>query len=108
MKSRSYDDDPESFDAGDSESVKSREQRAKDLEAKRLDGLKQIMSSQNGRLWMWKFLETAGLFSVVFNGNSKDYFNLGIRNGAMPHLVDIQKHFMDEYILMVRENINNV
>lgn len=96
----------DSYDAGDRGSVKDKEKLAKAREERRLDGLKQIMATPNGRLWMWGFLSDSGLFSTVFNGNSKDYFNLGQRNAAMPHFAQIQKHCMNEYMQMVKENAN--
>ncbi len=99
-------DHVEHKDVGDRVSVKEMEKRAKALEARRINGLKQIMQSADGRLWMWRFLETCGLFSVTFNGNSRDYFQLGMRNAGMPTFSDIQKYCMDEYILMTKE-MNN-
>jgi hypothetical protein len=98
--------DQRGYDAGDAASVKDAQKKAKQREARRLNGLKQIMGSADGRLWMWSFLETCGLFHVVFNGNSRDYFNLGQRNAAMPVFAAIQQHCMDEYLLMVKENSN--
>lgn len=94
------------YDTGDRQAVKDREKLAKVRDERRLDGLKQIMSTPNGRLWMWSFLSDCGLFVTVFNGNSKDYFNLGQRNAAMPHFAQIQQHCMPEYMLMVKENAN--
>lgn len=94
------------YDAGDAVSVKEKAKLAKVREEKRLNGLKQIMGSADGRLWMWKFLETCGLFSVQFNGNSKDYFMLGMRNAGMPTFAEIQRHCMNEYLSMVKENTN--
>lgn len=93
-------------DTGDAKSVRSKEQRAKIREERRLTGLKEIMGSQAGRVWMWDFLCACGLFSVVFNGNSRDYFQLGMRNSGMPVFGEIQKHCMNEYLVMVKENAN--
>lgn len=93
-------------DAGDRKAVADREKQAKAREARRVNGLKQIMGTADGRLWMWNFLSQCGLFSVQFNGNSKDYFSLGMRNAGMPIFSDIQKHCLDEYITMTKENVN--
>lgn len=103
----STDETIESYqDTGDRVSVKEKEKLAKVREERRLNGLRQIMNAPDGRLWMWDFLSACGLFAVVFNGNSKDYFNLGQRNAAMPIFASIQKHCMPEYLLMVKENAN--
>lgn len=93
-------------DAGDRASVKDKERRGKIREERTLSGLKLLMGNADGRLWMWDFLSSCGLFSCVFNGNSRDYFNLGQRNAGMPIFAQIQKHCMDEYLLMVKENSN--
>lgn len=106
MRSSTDNEAEQGYDAGDRVSVKEKEKRAKVREERRLNGLRQLMASSDGRLFMWDFLSNCGLFSVVFNGNSKDYFNLGQRNAGMPIFSDIQKHCMQEYLLMVKENAN--
>lgn len=93
----------EIYDAGDAEKVGKKASEAKRLEDSRIDGLRQIMQSKNGRCWMWKLLGDCQIFSVVFNGNSRDYFNLGMRNIGMIVMADIQREFPDEYLLMVKE-----
>lgn len=98
------DNPAERLDTGDRKAVESAQKKAKLREERRVNGLKQIMGSADGRVWMWSFLEGCGLFSVAFNGNSRDYFNLGQRNAGMPVFAEIQKHCMDEYILMCKEN----
>ena len=65
-----------------------------------------MMSTADGRLWMWDFLSDCGLFSSTFNGNSRDYFNLGQRNAGMPVFAKLQQHCMEHYIQMVKENAN--
>jgi hypothetical protein len=94
------------YDAGDTGSVKEAQKRAKLRAARHLNGLKQIMGSADGRLWMWDFLTATGLFQGDFNGNSKDYFNLGRRNVGLPVFAMLQRECMDEYTLMVKENSN--
>lgn len=104
---RSSTDTTEQYeDAGDRVSLKDKEKRFKLREERRINALKAAMKTADGRLWYWEFLSLCGLFRSDFNGNSRDYFNLGMRNAGMPVFVDIQKHCMDEYMLMVRENSN--
>ena len=92
------------YDAGDAASVKEKQKRAKVRAERHLNGLKLIMTSADGRLWMWDFLTATGLFQGDFNGNSKDYFNLGRRNVGLPVFAQLQRHCMDEWMLMVKEN----
>ncbi len=96
----------QSEDLGDRVSVAERAKRAKTRELQRLNGLKEIMASPAGRVWMWDFLSSCGMFRCDFNGNSKDYHALGQRNVGMPIFLGIMAHCMDQYILMVKENQN--
>jgi hypothetical protein len=93
-------------DAGDRGSLKDKANRAKVREERRINALKTAMGTADGRLWYWEFLSLCGLFRSDFNGNSRDYFNLGMRNAGMPVLNDIMKNCMDDYVLMVKENSN--
>lgn len=95
-----------SLDVGDPEESARAARIAEQRERRRLNGLKTIMSTTDGRFWMWSFLEQCGLFSTTFNGNSRDYFNLGQRNAGMPVFADLQVNFLDQYIEMVKENAN--
>lgn len=104
--SLSTDDEVEGrYDAGNPSSVKEKEKRAKILAERRLNGLKQIMASADGRAWMWDFLSRCGLFAVLFSGHAnRDAFDNGMRNAGMPVFADIQKNCMNEYLTMVKEN----
>jgi hypothetical protein len=93
------------FDAGSPVSVKEKEKRAKIAAEKRLNGLKEIMASPNGRAFMWDFLSKCGLFAVNFTGHAnRDAFDNGMRNAAMPIFAEIQKHCMTEYLTMAKES----
>lgn len=93
------------YDAGNPLSVKEKEKRAKVIAERRLNGLKQIMQSPDGRAWLWDFLSKCGLFAVNFSGHAnRDAFDNGMRNAGMPVFADVQRHCMNEYLLMVKEN----
>lgn len=104
MRSSTDTEVEQGYDSGDRLSVAEKAKRAKLRDEKRLNGLRQIMATPEGRVWMWDLLSSCGLFSVTFNGNSKDYFLLGMRNACMPVFAEIQKHCMSEYLAMVKEN----
>lgn len=92
-------------DVGDGRQVAEDQRRAKVREQRRLNGLKMIMASPDGRLWMWQFLSGCGLFRVSFTGNgNRDAFDNGMRNAGMPIFADIQRHCMDDYLKMTKEN----
>jgi hypothetical protein len=92
------------FNAGNALSVKQKEQRAKIRLQRRTEGLGEIMRSVNGRAWMWDNLSSCGIFRTDFNGNSRDYYNLGMRNAAMVTFNEINQFFLPEYQLMQKEN----
>lgn len=93
------------YDAGNPVSVKEKEKRAKIHAERKLNGLKQIMSSSDGRAWMWGYLSSCGLFAVDFTGHAnRDAFSSGMRNAGMPIFADIQRYCMSEYLLMVKES----
>lgn len=91
-------------DTGDRLSVKDKEKRAKIREERRVGALKAFMKTADGRLWMWELFSLTGLFRTDFNGNSRDYFNLGMRNTAMPVFNDVLNHCTDDFMLMIQEN----
>lgn len=92
-------------DVGDARQVSEDAKRAKVREARRMNALKMIMASPDGRVWMWDFLGKCGLFRVSFTGNgNRDAFDNGMKNAGMPVFVDIQKHCMDDYLKMMKEN----
>lgn len=92
-------------DVGDARQVAEDAKRAKVKEQRRINALKMIMASPDGRLWMWQFLTSCGLFRVSFTGNgNRDAFDNGMRNAGMPIFADIQKHCPDDYFKMSKEN----
>lgn len=92
-------------DLGDPRQVSDDAKRAKLLAQRRLNALKMIMASPDGRVWMWEFLGRCGLFRVSFTGNgNRDAFDNGMKNAGMPVFVEIQKHCMDDYLKMMKEN----
>lgn len=94
------------YDAGDRRAVDQRKKDARQRELRHLAGLKQMMGTTEGRVWMWDLLASCGVFQGDFNGNSRDYFNLGRRNVGLPIFAALQSHCMNEYATMVKENSN--
>lgn len=100
----STDDEGPKYDVSNPEHVRDKAKLAKAREERRLNGLRQIMASADGRLFMWDFLSRCGLFAVNFSGHAnRDAFDSGMRNAAMPIFADIQRSLMPEYLTMVKE-----
>lgn len=92
------------YDASDPEHVKARQVLAKDREAMRTKGLRQIMSTREGRAWMWGLLERCHPFQTSFRGNSQTFFLEGEANIGLQVFAEIRKSSMPEYLMMETEN----
>ncbi|SIO58390.1 hypothetical protein [Paraburkholderia phenazinium] len=93
------------YDAGDATSVKEKAKQVKIREERRLNGLRQTMSTADGRLWMWELLSTCRPFHVPFSGNaSKDAFENGMHNIGLMLFAQLRASCKKEYDLMEQEN----
>ncbi|NIF51413.1 hypothetical protein [Burkholderia sp. Ax-1724] len=96
------------FNAGDPGKVGERRSKVKQLEDRRANGLRQIMSSPDGRAWMWELLASCEIFSPCFTGNSTTFFNEGKRAVGLPVFHAVTELFPDQYLLMAKEAKQNV
>lgn len=93
------------YDAGDAAAVKKRADQTKLREARKANGLQHIMSTADGRLWMWELLSTCRPFHVPFTGNaSKDAFENGMHNIGLLLFAQLRACCKKEYDLMEQEN----
>lgn len=96
----------EPVNASDREQVESRQKSAKARELRRLAGLKQVMASADGRVWLWDLLSFCGISRTSFTGNSTTFFNEGQRNVGLKVQADLTKHYPDQYLAMIKEADN--
>ncbi|TDY26295.1 hypothetical protein B0G81_6805 [Paraburkholderia sp. BL6665CI2N2] len=96
------------FNAGDANKVGERRSKAKQLDDRRRNGLRQIMATPDGRAWMWALLGDCGIFRSCFTGNSTTFFNEGKREIGLPIMADLTEHFTEQYLLMAKEAKQNV
>ena len=67
--------------------------------------LELIMSTREGRAWMWDHLSVCGVFRTSFTPNSLEMsFNEGQRNVGLRVLNDLHEHAFKEYQMMEAEN----
>lgn len=64
---------------------------------------KWLMSSKQGRRWVWNFLGEAGVFRSSFTGNSETFFKEGKRAMGLMVLSEISTHCPEMYVLMQTE-----
>lgn len=102
----SQEDQPEKkdFDAGNRSDVR---KRSRDIAAEQTpltDALKTLMSTVNGRAWVWWLLGEAGLHRVSFAGDPyRTAFNEGQRNLGLIVFAEIHRHCVGDYAKMVSE-----
>lgn len=87
--------DPQQIAEVESKARRKRDQDNEDLLA--------VMSTHEGRRFVWKILESAGLYKLSYTGNSETFFNEGQRNVGLKLLSELQKVTPDEYLRMTQE-----
>src|SRR5256885_13535893 len=95
--------DVPAFDAGDPDHVAKRGSLLGAREAIRLDGLKMIMQTPQGRMWMRDLLAFCGVGRSCYRGNSDTFFLEGQQNVGHYIMADITAKFKKEYITMLEE-----
>ena len=91
------------MNAADPEQVKKagkKDQRTRD---RQLDDMRGVMSSLEGRRFMWRWLSECGVFKSSFTGNSQTFFLEGQRNIGLMMLTDINESDPTSYVTMLTE-----
>jgi hypothetical protein len=92
------------FNAADEDQVKTRKRKDERERDRELADMRQVMSSVEGRRFVWRLLERAGVFRTSFTGNSTTFFNEGMRNMGLMVLGDVHEAAADAYIVMMNES----
>lgn len=93
------------YDANDEAQVKKARKNAEQIEALRLDVIKNVMQSAPGRNWLYSVLERCHCYSTSFISGAPDAsaFREGERNIGLQILIDIQNAAPDLYLTMIQE-----
>jgi hypothetical protein len=92
-----------SYNAADEENVKGRKRKDEQIRDRELHDTRSIMDTLEGRRFIWRLLDRAGVFRTSFTGNSTTFFNEGQRNMGLIVLADVHEACADKYILMMTE-----
>ena len=95
------------YNAGDPNQVVERQKQSKLHEAQRLNGLRLMMATRDGRQWVRSQMESAHVFHTSFTGNSGTFFNEGERNQALRILADLSSHCVPELLVLFAEGADN-
>lgn len=93
-----------SYNAADEESVKTRKRKDEQVRDREMHDMRTVMSSAEGRRFIWRLLEKAGVFRTSFTGNSTTFFNEGMRNMGLVVLADVHEACAEQYIVMMNES----
>lgn len=68
--------------------------------------MQNIMSRDEGREYMWKKLQSYGVFENIFNNDSIQHaYQSGRRAAGLELDADIREHTPAEYLMMIKENM---
>lgn len=67
------------------------------------EDVKLIMSTREGRRFMWRLLDFCGVYRNSFTGNSETFFKEGQRNVGLMLLGEIHEHCPDGFLTMLKE-----
>lgn len=86
--------------------VEQRNKQAQLERAMELDDLGSVLSTKQGRRFIWRFLKEAGIFRDYADVNNVylAYKKAGERNLALRFFVEIVEHFPERYLEMQREH----
>jgi hypothetical protein len=97
-------DKDKSFNAAEESQVKDRKRKDERLRDIELADMKKMMSTREGRRFVWRLLDRAGVFRTSFTGNSTTFFNEGQRNIGLIVLADVMAAAADQYVVMMNES----
>jgi hypothetical protein len=88
--------DPKQVKAAKSKEVSKRDQE--------LDDVIHVLSSVQGRRFLWRVLGLCHVFKTSFTGNSTTFFNEGKRDIGLRILGDINEASPESYLAMMQES----
>lgn len=94
------------YDAGDPVQYKKRKTKTQLKREQELEELKLVMSSPQGRAFLWRLLAKTGLYEEVFTGNSTTFYKCGKQAIGLWLLGEITSSDKLAYIKMQQEALN--
>lgn len=92
------------FDPSDLEEAHKRQaESAKRLRDRDLGDIRKVLSSMEGRRFIWRLMSSCGVFHGSFTGNSTTFFNEGRRDIGLLVLRDLMEAKPDAFAHMQRE-----
>jgi len=83
--------------------VKTRNRRERRARERELSDVKAVMSTVEGRRFVWSILAKSGISKTSFTGNSWTYFNEGMRNLGLIVQSDVLEACPEAYLVAMQE-----
>jgi hypothetical protein len=93
-----------SKNAADKKQVEEAGREEKFSRKQELADLRNILATEGGRRFVWRYLGKCGVFKSSFTGNSQTFFLEGSRNIGLQIMEDVMAADPDSYIKMAKEN----
>ena len=90
--------------AADENQVRDAKEKDKLRNEKDANDLRWVLSMPQGRRFLWKLLETCGVYRSSFTGSSETFFLEGQRNVGLQLLAQITAADSEQYLTMIRES----
>lgn len=88
---------------GQEERTQARADKAKNVEAMKVNDWKWLMSNPRGRRIVWRLLEECGVYRSSFTGNSETFFREGERNIGLKIIAILGEHCLEDQAKMLVE-----
>lgn len=89
--------------ASDSQQVKNAKRSEESKRNQELNDVEFVLSTPQGRRFLWRLLGVCHVFKTSFTGNSTTFFNEGKRDVGLRLLGDINEASPDSYLKMMQE-----
>jgi hypothetical protein len=90
--------------AADPDQVQQAKEISESLNDRRINDIREVLSTKRGRRFFWRYLEICGIFKTSNADSSQIFFNEGMRNVGLMLLADVNEAAPDAYLLMLRES----
>ena len=84
--------------------LKMQEAMAKAQREQELSDICHVMSTVQGRRFVWRILASGRIFHFCFTGNSETFYNEGIRESHLGYYNDVMEACPDKFWLAQKEN----
>lgn len=91
----------------EAQAIEEENERQRLRRAREVDDFRWVAAHPQGRRFLWRLLEGAGVFQQTYTGNSETFFKEGRRSMGLFVLGEIMEIVPDTFVKMLKENESN-